>query len=247
MASPDLEQPPRRQYDCVCLKYGSGHLHKVSHTAWYQHLASACTEEEHQCIQTARVLADRIASLPPLTRPSLTPDRDYSVPPSVRRAEARQGLAKRARENRNPNEYEHDAPPLPPPPEEHDAPPPPPPEEHDAPPPPPNHLDQENRRITYQRRTRPQINIQHLRECIIIPKLKETMDFVSALSTATLADPVAKLGPQALERLRDPPRRPLLIDNAGHRHSISIYLTTEHSSQDTYEKICRSTARNFSG
>ncbi|KIM52263.1 hypothetical protein SCLCIDRAFT_32776 [Scleroderma citrinum Foug A] len=73
------------------------------------------------------------------------------------------------------------------------------------------------------------------------------MDFVSALSTATLADPVAKLGPQALERLRDPPRRPLLIDNAGHRHSISIYLTTEHSSQDTYEKICRSTARNFSG
>ncbi|KIM61822.1 hypothetical protein SCLCIDRAFT_25489 [Scleroderma citrinum Foug A] len=227
MASPDLEQPPRRQYDCVCLKYGSGHLHKVSHTAWYQHLASACTEEEHQRIQTVRVLADRIASLPPLTRPSSTPDRNYS----------------RARENRDPNEYvgrqkcacvriqqpieqagpsnsgdqvanpsptqaahqddreflhfddheydtppplpeehdlplpllpeehdapppppppeehdapplpppeEHDAPPPPPPPEEHDAPPPPPPEEHDAPPPPPNHLDQENRCITYQ-------------------------------------------------------------------------------------------------
>ena len=73
------------------------------------------------------------------------------------------------------------------------------------------------------------------------------MDFILALSTATLADLVAKLGPQALERLWDPPRWPLLIDNAGHRHSISIYLATEHSSEDTYEKICRSTARNFSG
>ena len=105
MASPDLEQPPRRQYDCVCLKYGSGHLSKVSHTAWYQHLASACTEEERQQIQTARVLADQIASLPPLIRPSSTPDRNYSVPPSIWRAEACRGLAKRARENRDPNEY----------------------------------------------------------------------------------------------------------------------------------------------
>ena len=102
---PQISSSPRRQYDCVCLKYGSGHLHKVSHTAWYQHLASACTEEECQRIQTARVLADQIASLPPLTRPSSTPDRDYSVPPSIRRAEARRGLAKRARENHDPNEY----------------------------------------------------------------------------------------------------------------------------------------------
>ena len=28
MASPDPE-PPRRQYDCVCLKYGSGKPHKI--------------------------------------------------------------------------------------------------------------------------------------------------------------------------------------------------------------------------
>ena len=104
MASPDHE-PPRHQYDCVCLKYGSGKPHKISHTAWYQHLASACTEEEHQCIQTARLLGDRIASPPPLTKPSSIPDHDYSVPPSVRRAEACQGLAKRARENHDPNEY----------------------------------------------------------------------------------------------------------------------------------------------
>ena len=73
------------------------------------------------------------------------------------------------------------------------------------------------------------------------------MDFIFTLSTATLADPVAKLSPQALEHLQDPPRQPLFIDSAGHRHSISTYLATEHSSEDAYEKIRRSTIRNFPG
>ena len=73
------------------------------------------------------------------------------------------------------------------------------------------------------------------------------MDFIFTLSTATLADPVTKLSLQALERLWDPPHQPLFIDSAGHRHSISTYLTTEHSSEDAYEKICRSTIRNFPG
>ena len=93
----------------------------------------------------------------------------------------------------------------------------------------------------------PQINIQHLRKYVVIPKLKETIEFVFALSTATLEDPVAKLSPQALEHLQDPPRWPLFIDSVGHHHSISTYLATEHSSEDAYEKICRSTARNFTG
>jgi len=46
-------------------------------------------------------------SLSPLTRSSSPPDRDYSVPPSVRaRAEVlRRGLVKRAREDSDPNEY----------------------------------------------------------------------------------------------------------------------------------------------
>ena len=126
------------------------------------------------------------------------------------------------------------------------------PEEHDPPPPPPppspsNHHHQENCCIAYQRRTQPQINIPHLCELVIIPKLKETMDFVSALSTATLTDPVAKFGPKAWEHLCNPPCQPLQINNAGHHHSILIYLATEHSSKDAYEKICWSTARNFSG
>ena len=47
-----------------------------------------------------------MSSLPPLTKSSSPPDRDYSVPPSVRtRAEVRRRLVKRAREDRDPNEY----------------------------------------------------------------------------------------------------------------------------------------------
>ncbi|KAI6014213.1 hypothetical protein PISMIDRAFT_124209, partial [Pisolithus microcarpus 441] len=65
--------------------------------------------------------------------------------------------------------------------------------------------------------------------------------------SASLEDPVAKLSPLALERLRNPPRQPLRIDNPGHRHSISMYLATEHSSKDAYKKIQRSTSQNFPG
>jgi len=62
-------------------------------------------QEECQRIQNARLWGHQIESLPPLTKPSSTPNCDYSVPSSVWRADARQGLAKRARENRDPNEY----------------------------------------------------------------------------------------------------------------------------------------------
>ncbi|KAI6158237.1 hypothetical protein BKA82DRAFT_4010333 [Pisolithus tinctorius] len=98
------EQPTGRQYDCVCIKYGFGRLHKVSHTAWHQHLASASSEEERQCIRTARLLGECISSLPTLTASSPL-DCDNSVPPSLRRAEAHRGLAQRARENQDPNHY----------------------------------------------------------------------------------------------------------------------------------------------
>ncbi|KAI6094055.1 hypothetical protein EV401DRAFT_1896508 [Pisolithus croceorrhizus] len=104
-ASALLERSTGSQYDCVCIKYGFGHIHKVSHTAWLQHLANASSEEECQRIRTARLLGEWMTSLPPLANPSSPPTRNYSVPPSVRRIEALRGLAKRARENRDPNEY----------------------------------------------------------------------------------------------------------------------------------------------
>ncbi|KIK15154.1 hypothetical protein PISMIDRAFT_16719 [Pisolithus microcarpus 441] len=73
--------------------------------AWQQHLASAGSEEEHHRIHAARLLGERITSLPPLAEHAFPPDCRSSAPPSVRRAEARWGLATRAREDRDPNEY----------------------------------------------------------------------------------------------------------------------------------------------
>ncbi|KIK25335.1 hypothetical protein PISMIDRAFT_9691 [Pisolithus microcarpus 441] len=122
-----------------------------------------------------------------------------------------------------------------------------PPDMPDAPPTPPDRTHQTPLNISYQRRARPHINIQDLSQRIVLPKLQETMCFVMALASTSLEDPVAKLSPLALERLRNPPRQPLRIDNPSHRHSISTYLATEHSSKDAYEKIRRSTSQNFPG
>ncbi|KIK20251.1 hypothetical protein PISMIDRAFT_13141 [Pisolithus microcarpus 441] len=104
-ASAPLEWPTRGQYDCICIKYSFGHIHKVSHTAWLQHLANASSEEEHQQIRTARLLGEQMMSLPPLAIPSSPPTHNYSVPPSMLRIEALQGLAKQAREDHDPNKY----------------------------------------------------------------------------------------------------------------------------------------------
>ncbi|KAI5997084.1 hypothetical protein EDD15DRAFT_2247767 [Pisolithus albus] len=103
----DSEQQPtaRELYDCVCIKHGYGRIHKVSHTAWQQHLASAGSEEERHRIHAARLLGERITSLPPLAEHAFPLDSSSSVPRSVRRAEARRGLATRAREDRDPTEY----------------------------------------------------------------------------------------------------------------------------------------------
>ena len=105
IASALLEHPTGHQYDCMCLKYGFGRIHKVSHTAWNQHLANAGSEDERHRIRMARLLGERMTSLPPPTKHSSPPDCDYSVPPGVRRAEARRGLAKRAREARDLSEH----------------------------------------------------------------------------------------------------------------------------------------------
>ena len=48
-----------------------------------------------------------------------------------------------------------------------------------------------------------------------------------------------------MDRLCNPPNTPLLIESPRICHSILTYLALEHSSQDAYERVCRSTARNF--
>ncbi|KAI6013382.1 hypothetical protein PISMIDRAFT_9512 [Pisolithus microcarpus 441] len=104
-ASAILEWPTGGQYDCICIKYGFGCIHKVSHSTWLQHLANVSLEEECQRIRSARLLGERITSLPPLANSSPPPNCNLSVPPSIRRIEALWGLAKWARENCDPNKH----------------------------------------------------------------------------------------------------------------------------------------------
>ena len=105
IASTLLEHPTGRQYDCMCLKYGFGRIHKVSHTAWNQHLANAGSEDKRHRICMARLLGEWMTSLPPPTKHSSLPDHNYSVSPGVHRAEACRGLAKWAREARDLSEH----------------------------------------------------------------------------------------------------------------------------------------------
>jgi hypothetical protein len=80
-----------------------------------------------------------------------------------------------------------------------------------------------------------------------LPKIKETMEYILALKHTLLEDPMAKLGDDALERLRNPPQGPITIDSPGIQHSILMYLALKHASQEAYDCIMRSTRRNFTG
>ncbi|KAG2340372.1 hypothetical protein BDR05DRAFT_889968 [Suillus weaverae] len=74
----------------------------------------------------------------------------------------------------------------------------------------------------------------------VLPKMKETMEYILALRNASLEDPIVKLDDAALERLRNPPREPVVIDSPSIRHSISSYLALEHALQEAYNRIQRS-------
>ncbi|KAG2062574.1 hypothetical protein BDR04DRAFT_986151, partial [Suillus decipiens] len=71
------------------------------------------------------------------------------------------------------------------------------------------------------------------------------MEFILLLKNASLDDPISKLSDDALDRLRNPLQGPINIDRPGIRHSISMYLALEYASQDAYNRIQRSTMRNF--
>ncbi|KAI6106602.1 hypothetical protein EDD16DRAFT_1708626 [Pisolithus croceorrhizus] len=133
------------------------------------------------------------------------------------------------------------SPPCSPPPGEMDVPSPSPPNETGGVPQPtlaPGCVEMALPEIRYQQHTQPQINIQDLSELVILPKLQETMQFITTLASTTLDDPVTKLSQMALDCLHNPPSQPLQIDNPRHHHSISMYLANEHASKDAYEKIC---------
>jgi hypothetical protein len=71
------------------------------------------------------------------------------------------------------------------------------------------------------------------------------MSFIQVISNASLSEPVAKWDDNAMDRLRNPPNVPLEIPDPAIPHSISMYLTLEHASQDAYECIARSFRQNF--
>jgi len=73
------------------------------------------------------------------------------------------------------------------------------------------------------------------------------MQFILAIKDARLTDPVAKLNKNVLERLHNPPCTLVAIESPGTRHSLSIYLALEHSSQSAYKAVCDSTQQNFPG
>lgn len=72
---------------------------------------------------------------------------------------------------------------------------------------PPNPPPTQNcaRRIAYDRRLPPAIDIDELSRVTVIPKLRHNMEYVSLLRNASLEDPIAKMTPAQLNRLRNPP------------------------------------------
>ena len=106
---------------------------------------------------------------------------------------------------------------------------------------------QQHVRINYVRRPRPVVDVDELTRLASFKSMSDTMSFINALRNASTSDPVAQLSNEGLERLRNPPNIPLLIDNPGIRHSISTYLALEHASQTTYEAVSRSLKQNFAG
>ncbi|KIO06840.1 hypothetical protein M404DRAFT_138489, partial [Pisolithus tinctorius Marx 270] len=99
----------------------------------------------------------------------------------------------------------------------------------------------------HQRRARPVVDIEALAATAIFPSMQETMNFVAKLKNASLDDSVSKLNEDAIERLRNPPSRPISIENPGTRFSISAYLALESASQNAYNRVCQAARSSFAG
>lgn len=97
------------------------------------------------------------------------------------------------------------------------------------------------RRIAYNRRRPPNVDLEELSRVTVLPKLQQTMAFITAIRNASFEDPMAKMMNAMLTRLRNPPEAPIEINSSGVRHSISVYLALEHASQNAYEGVIRST------
>ena len=77
--------------------------------------------------------------------------------------------------------------------------------------------------------------------------MRNTMAFIMALKNASLNDPVAHLGEEAVEWLQNPPDEVICIDNPGTRFSITAYLALENTSQIAYNRVCQAARIAFAG
>lgn len=69
-----------------------------------------------------------------------------------------------------------------------------------------------------------------------LDNLKRDISFIQALRNATLDDGTGLKG-EKLERLRNPPRQSLCIDDPSTILALRMFMALEHSSQDTYVQI----------
>lgn len=89
------------------------------------------------------------------------------------------------------------------------------------------------------------IDINHVSELTVLPKLQQTWDFIKIVRDASFRDPIAKMTDAMLDRLHNPPQQPIQIDNPGVKHSLTVYLELEHASQCAYDGVIKSTQRSF--
>lgn len=89
------------------------------------------------------------------------------------------------------------------------------------------------------------VNLDELADLAILPNMTTTMQFILALQSALLDDPVAKLNEDAKQDLCNPPHEPPDIIDPVVCHAIRIYYALEHSSQIAYQHIRASTMQTY--
>ncbi|KAG1832623.1 hypothetical protein DFJ58DRAFT_736281 [Suillus subalutaceus] len=92
----------------------------------------------------------------------------------------------------------------------------------------------------------PGIDIDELEQLSRLPKFHQAFSFIQALRAASLDDPVAKLTPEALEKLRNPPQQPPRIASPIIHHGIEMYFHLEHAAQAAYKGIAEFCSKKFS-
>jgi hypothetical protein len=71
------------------------------------------------------------------------------------------------------------------------------------------------------------------------------MAYILLLKNATLEDPISKMDLNMLQKIWNPPQRPLQINSPGIQHSLSTYMALELAFQEAYECVINSTQHNF--